>query len=163
MILEVKIMIEFNGYLTDDTEKYFYRKTVKFGQFIIVTSMALLLPGAIALAFYVGFDIFLKIFGGISAVLLITTIIPKSKKGRHAYTPKRIFTDGESITCISDKYAETKFIEDAKIVYDKGEFYDIIFPIGNYSEKFVCQKNLLVKGTIEEFEALFEGKIERRY
>ena len=156
-------MIEFNGFLTDNTEKYFYKKTVKFGRIIILASLALLLPGAIALAIYGGFEIFLEIFGGVSAILLLTTIIPKSKNSRRAYTPKRIFTDGESITCISDKYVETKFIEDAKVVYDNGEFYDIVFPIGNYSEKFVCQKNLLVKGSLEEFEALFEGKIERRF
>lgn len=155
-------MIEFNGYLTDNTEKYFYKKTVKFGQIIILASLALLLPGAIALAIYGRLEIFLEIFGGVSVILILTTIILKSKNSGRAYTPKRIFTDGESITCISDKYTETKFIEDAKVVYDKGDFYDIVFPIGNYSEKFVCQKNLLVKGTLEEFEALFEGKIERR-
>ena len=41
-------------------------------------------------------------------------------------------------------------------------FYFIKFPFGKYSDKFICQKSLLTQGTLEEFEALFEGKIERK-
>ena len=42
-------------------------------------------------------------------------------------------------------------------------FYNKIFFIFPYkSQRFVCQKDLLVQGTIEEFEAVFEGKIVRK-
>lgn len=45
----------------------------------------------------------------------------------------------------------------AKVI-DMGGWYHIIFHYGQ--SYFICQKNLIVKGTIKEFEKLFEGKIE---
>ena len=88
--------------------------------------------------------------------------IPKSKKEQLALTPKRIFVDGESIVSIADKYSESRLICDAKELRDFGEFYEIVFPFGKFSEKFICQKNLLTKGTLEQFESLFSNKIVRR-
>ena len=52
-------------------------------------------------------------------------------------------------------------ISDAKQLRDFGEFYEIVFPFGKVSDKFICQKNLLTQGTLEEFEKLFEGKTTR--
>ena len=77
--------------------------------------------------------------------------------------PKKIVTDNDYIISIADKYSDSRNINDVKLVRDFGEFYEIIFPFGKISEKFICQKNLLVKGTIEEFEALFGDKIVRIY
>ena len=53
-------------------------------------------------------------------------------------------------------------IDDVKKIIDYGEFYDFVFTFSARDIYFVCQKDLLVCGTIEEFESLFEGKIERR-
>ena len=52
-------------------------------------------------------------------------------------------------------------IGDAKQVRDFGEFYEIVFLFGKISDKFICQKNLLTKGTLEQFESLFNGKLQR--
>lgn len=151
--------IEFNGLLTGEAEKYFRKKSVKFGLGIILVALGLFLPGVIALGVFGGIEEILFAYLALSVFLIAFAILPKGKKNRVSLTPKKIHTDGDSITVISEKYAETKFIEDAKIVYDKGEFYDIVFRIGNYSEKFVCQKSLLTKGSLEEFEELFEDKL----
>ena len=80
-----------------------------------------------------------------------------------AMTPKKIFVQDEYIVCTADKWTEAKAVSDVKVVRDFGEFYDLVFPFGNASEKFVCQKSLLSKGTLEDFEALFEGKLERHH
>ena len=66
------------------------------------------------------------------------------------------------IVCVADKYVESKLLSDVKQVRDFGAFYDVVFPFGKYSEKFVCQKDLLTIGTIEDFEKLFEGRIVRK-
>ena len=68
-------------------------------------------------------------------------------------------------------------IEDERVIYEHGnvynsydisevievieyqEYYHILF--NNFNKNYVCQKDLLTQGTIEEFEALFEGKITR--
>ena len=47
-------------------------------------------------------------------------------------------------------------------IIDYGEWYYVKFNLGDRDPYFVCQKDLLKNGTIEEFEALFEGKIERK-
>ena len=151
--------IEFSGLLTGESEKYFHNKAVKFGLGIILTALGLFLPGVIALGVFGGIEEILYGYLAISVFLIAFCILPKGKKNRIAITPKKIHTDGESITVISDKYAETKFIDDIKIVYDRGDFYEIMFRIGNYSEKFICQKNLLTKGSLEEFEELFGDKL----
>ena len=48
-------------------------------------------------------------------------------------------------------------------VLDYGEWYYLLFEFDSRDIYFVCQKSLLTKGSLEEFEALFEGKIEKRY
>ncbi len=63
------------------------------------------------------------------------------------------------VICIADKYKECRKISDVKRVRDYGEFYELVFPLSKMSEKFICQKNLLTKGTLEEFKRLFRGKI----
>ena len=65
------------------------------------------------------------------------------------------------VLCVSDKYTETRSINDVKKVIDHGEYYELCFSFGKLSDKFICQKNLITKGTIQEFETLFSGKITR--
>ena len=52
-------------------------------------------------------------------------------------------------------------IQDVKKILDYGEFYAIIFYFPNADRRFICQKDYIVQGTIEEFEQLFKGKIVR--
>ena len=47
-------------------------------------------------------------------------------------------------------------------VYDWGEWYSFDFYFPNKNIYLICQKDLLVEGTIEEFEKMFEGKIVRK-
>ena len=46
--------------------------------------------------------------------------------------------------------------------FSQTKYYKIFFIFPYKSQRFVCQKDLLVQGTIEEFEAVFEGKIVRK-
>lgn len=52
-------------------------------------------------------------------------------------------------------------IKKVKKVYDFGEWYYILFK-WDLSDYIICQKNLLSKGSIEDFEKIFEGKIIRK-
>jgi len=71
--------------------------------------------------------------------------------------------------CITDKVIQktqykqpmlTLEIDQVKRVRDDGKYYSIIY--ADISNAIICQKSLLVEGTLEEFEALFEGKIVRK-
>ena len=50
-------------------------------------------------------------------------------------------------------------IESIHNVYDFGEYYHL----WEAGDMFLCQKNLLTKGSLEEIEKIFEGKITRKY
>ncbi len=51
-------------------------------------------------------------------------------------------------------------IERIKKVIDNGEWYAIIFR--GLSNAIICQKELLVEGTLEEFETAFQNKLKCR-
>ncbi len=53
-----------------------------------------------------------------------------------------------------------KEVNKIKKVIDEGKWYTIIY--SGLSNAIICQKNLLVEGTLEEFETIFAGKIKRR-
>lgn len=50
-------------------------------------------------------------------------------------------------------------LQDVKEVRDMGKFYAIIFYFPNRDRTFICEKDLLVEGSIEEFKQIFESKI----
>ena len=52
--------------------------------------------------------------------------------------------------------------QDIKEILDMGSFYAVIFYFPNMDRRFICQKDLLIEGTIEEFEKLFEDKLVRQ-
>ena len=56
----------------------------------------------------------------------------------------------------------TKSLSRVKKVIDAGEWYYVIFRFGDIGNSWICQKNLLTQGTIEDFEKLFENKIVRK-
>ena len=154
-------MIEFNGYLTGSAEKYFFEKSTYLGRMYLMFGIIAMLPVAIFLAIQIDFLFVGGMYCLAAITYLVLSFIPKSKKKKLSVTPKRICIDKDSMTCHADKYVESKFVKDVKQVLEFEEFYEIQFPFGNISDKFICQKDLLVKGSLAEFEELFEGKIRK--
>lgn len=155
-------MIEFNGYLTGAAEKYFYRKSQILGRNILLITMIVVFPLFWMISKWSRSIEILWAYGILFACIPLFCRIPKRRKTRIDWTPKKIFIDEDYIVSVASAYTESKLIDDVKLVRDFGDFYEIVFPFGKVSEKFICQKDLLGKGTIEEFEALFEGKLERK-
>ena len=73
-----------------------------------------------------------------------------------------IIIDQNLISAEGIQRSETKNLDDIKKVVDMGDFYKIYFYFPHKSNLFVCQKDLIIKGTIEEFEELFSAKIMRK-
>ncbi len=152
-------MIEFDGYLTGDAEKHFWKQSsglfLKFFLFGLLVCIPPCITG-IRSNFWFPFYLLFICF----VMILIVLYLPKTKKSR-SMTPKKIYFEDGYIICIADQYTESRSISDVKKVRDFGKFYELVFPFGKSSEKFICQKVLLVKGSLEEFEALFPNKLER--
>ena len=53
-------------------------------------------------------------------------------------------------------------VEHVKKVIDFGDWYFISFHVFHKNPSFICQKDLITEGTIEEFEELFKDKLVRK-
>ena len=159
-------MIKFEGKLSGTAEKFYLQKSVRTEQILLLSILALSIPGVLFTAIvYLSIPLFklrsLLIVYSVSLMLIyLMPKLPGNAKSKREYMPNRISIEDQCIVLISNKHTDSKLIEHVKVVYDCGEYYDIRFPFGHYtSVPLICQKNLLTKGTIEEFEALFDGKI----
>ena len=155
-------MIEFKGYISGAAEKHFHKKVINFGQNIALAGVFVFLPLFIRISLRTKDWLTLGFYCTLFLIIPLLARIPKSRKEKAAITPKRIYIEEDTIVCVADKYVESKLLSDVKQVRDFGAFYDVVFPFGKYSEKFVCQKDLLTIGTIADFEKLFEGRIVRK-
>lgn len=59
-----------------------------------------------------------------------------------------------------DGFSKRK-IKNIKKVIDYGDWYCLIFKYGDVTNSFICQKDLIVKGTLSDFETLFLDYIVR--
>ena len=156
-------MIEFNGYLTGTSQKFFCKQIVKLQQKIILFT---LIPIFIILmiVFYLMFDV-IALYPEviISEIILsaLALLLPniQTKKEKEKITPQKVYIENDMIVSKSNAAVDTRFMKDVKEVRDYDEFYYFVFKV--YSYRFVCQKDLLTQGTIEEFESLFAGKIKK--
>jgi len=155
-------MIEFNGYLTGSAENRFHRKSRDIAQNIFLFAVLALFPSVIFFGIKLHTWKLIATYCLLFILIPLLVRIPKSKKERISITPKRIYIEENHIVCISDRYTESRFVSDVIKVIDNEEFYELCFPFGKVSEKYICQKSLLTKGSLVEFEALFGDKIIRR-
>ena len=95
-------------------------------------------------------------------IIIIFALIYPTKYEYPEILPQKIYiTDDGIIVSQCEKTRREDSIDSVKNVKDNGEWYEINFSGIKHKGFFVCQKDLLTKGTIEEFEKLFEGRIER--
>lgn len=153
-------MIEFNGYLSGNAKKHFLRKSARIFSIIWLVAVALIFPPVVSLALEKNEIRFVIIYLLVSSLMLVL-LYCRAPKQKQKMVPKKIFLKDDTITCVSDTYTESKFIELVKVVRDYGEFYELVFPFGNVSEKFICQKDLITVGELSDFEKIFADKIVR--
>ncbi|MBE6542805.1 MAG: hypothetical protein E7675_00240 [Ruminococcaceae bacterium] len=95
-------------------------------------------------------------------LMIMLALIYPTKYEYPEIFPKIIYiTDDGYIVSRCEKAKREDSIDGVKNVKDYGEWYEINFSGVKHKGFFVCQKDLLTKGSIEEFEKLFEGRIER--
>lgn len=154
-------MIEFKGYLIGNALKYYCNIMVKYMQKLILFS---LIPALVLLmvAFYLIFKVnvlYPEIIISEIILVIIAIMIPKLLMKIKKNTFIRIYIEYDAIVCESGSSTESRFIENIKEVIDYSEYYVLIF--SNYRIPFICQKDLLTQGSLEEFENLFAGKIKK--
>ena len=89
-------------------------------------------------------------------------VLPLKKQSHGNDLPDRVSVEDGAVCSYYGKQCERVAVSAVLKVVDFGEFYYVCRDKADFAF-FVCQKNLISGGTIEEFEALFEGKIVRKY
>ena len=158
-------MFEFKGTYSDKTLKYMNIKFIKGLVFVVAFTTIFLIPIVYPLGDLFGSKwapwSFVLVFP--CEALVIGIIMSVDKKRLAVGFPKKIYTEDEYITFISEKYDIYITTDNIKTVLDFGDFYHIKPKRGKGPLNLICQKDMLTGGTIEEFEAIFEGKIVRKY
>ena len=106
------------------------------------------------------------IFGLIIIVFIVIFILTNRKTKIKIEWDFDIIIENEMIT-INCRHQingiiATKPIKKIKKVVDFGEYYYLYVCRWDASNGIICQKDLLIEGSLEEFEKLFEGKIQRK-
>lgn len=159
-------IFEFRGEVSGNCKKYILRQEAKIMLFgAIFASVLVGIPTIIIMICSLSDTIpwywILAIDLTLIAFFLILAGKPASKKDQKMILPSRvIFTEDGLIISEGEKFKISCYIKNVKSVFDMGEWYHISCGNGVGPGRFVCQKNLIKVGSIEEFEAFFKNKIK---
>ncbi|MBQ7362821.1 MAG: hypothetical protein IJW48_00050 [Clostridia bacterium] len=155
-------MIDFNGEINGDCKRFLLKKQIKI-QVKVSLIVAILFAVPIILTSVFWKTIALLMFLPF-AFAIVFSALPPSRGSQRIFVPQRVYIDTEEQTIVHKcaKLERFHMLSSVKAVIDYGEWYYFIFEFEDRDPYFVCQKSLLTEGTLEEFEALFEGKIERQ-
>lgn len=160
------MVIEFFGTLSEQCQKETSRRNRKRTaiEYTVVTVLFGIVPTVVC-GILKDEEYFFKFFGLtilcaiMTVIFWLITFIRKPSQGvstdilvriENSYITRSNFTGVQKLT-----------LNKVKKVIDAGNWYYVVFKWGNIGNAFVCQKDLLREGTIEQFETLFEGKIKR--
>lgn len=167
LIIGGKLLIEFNGELSEqcrlDGAKRRNRNTlfiflIALAMFGVIPTIVLGILKQTEFYYFLGMTILLAVL-----TVLNTIPLPGIKKRVLKFKADIRIRIENGVIINSNFYNQkTKPISKVKKVIDAGEWYYLIFKFGDISNSWVCQKDLITQGTIEEFEKLFENKIVRK-
>lgn len=156
-------MFEFYGKLSDEVLKKSSKQQNKFISILFfIISLLSIGIGVFFLIFDV--SIFLKLLPATLLFIIITIALflcpPKS--AIYKFPRKIIFNFQENIIKQEIEQLNSKpyirKLSDIKTIYNFKDYYFITFK-KDISDNLVCQKDLLVLGSLQHFENLFEDKI----
>lgn len=158
--------IEFGGMLDGEAKKFAVKQFNKYMlRFLLIVVVGLLPASLLLLTYNISVCHILGWVGigvlGLSVVLMVCALIVNAARGYKGVCNCNVVVEGGEVKYRSGKNSDKKSVESVQKVVDYGEFYRIVF-----SESFasaddcICQKSLLCSGTTEDFETLFEGKMQ---
>lgn len=155
--------IEFCGELSKKSKQYILKKRFMLGLCIsLIITLLFVLPLLYVTIVYSRLYLTMLIPASFFS-LLIPILLLSPKKDYDTFMPYNvvIIEDG-TIVSTNKRLHEIRSISQVKKVVDIGVCYQIFFYFPEKSQQFVCQKDLIKQGTIQDFEKLFEDKLVRK-
>ena len=155
-------MIEFCGELSKSCAEYVKKKESRVGTISGIIGSTIFSIPVIFLSVAVNWVFILCL-----PVLIMMAVLcgmPPSKKNYAMIMPSKIVIDEKQDVIISksSKFHIEQTVSNVTKVADMGDWYHIYFNDKvDRLGRFVCQKDLICKGTIEDFENIFADTIER--
>ena len=150
-------MIVFSGQLSGNCKQYVLHRESRFS-FIggMITAILFGIPTVIA-AIMIHW-IFILCIPVLIAIPFVAGM-PPSKKSYPLILPCKVSINTKTSEIISqnEKFRAECSIDQVVKVVDMGEWYQIY--VENKEGRFICQKNLLSVGTLDEFEEIFQNKL----
>ncbi len=155
--MEEDRMIVFEGKITETDCLYTLKKKQKLSAIIkfVVIFLLISLP-IVVLSLIISFYI---LIGLVLTMVIAFADIKMDNSFRNI--PNRVVIDDYGMEAVSKSYKLFINLNSVVSVIDMGTWYTFKFNL-KMNNFFVCQKDLLIEGSLEEFEKLFEGKIERK-
>lgn len=150
-------MIEFRGEISENCRRYIVKKESKNARIGMAIVAGVFCVPIVILAITWHWIIVMAI-----PVLILSVIlagIPPKKNNYSLIIPERIVIDNDVIVSESKKFRYDRMIYHVKKIVDMGDWYHIFFYYRYRSPRFICEKDLITQGTIDEFEKIFQGKI----
>ena len=153
-------MIKFEGQVSGQTLNYILNQHRR-RSFISASIVAAVLSIVIVVVAVLYSMVFL-IGLAFPAIFVAISIVAKPSKNMYSsISPQRVYIEGETLVTEYESFSFSRTIQQVEAVIDFGEGYYIKFYPSYKCPHFVCQKSLLVNGTLEDFEKLLVGKIVR--
>ena len=155
---DYKSDFRFAGELSPESRRYLKKQQfirgVSFGLIFSGILIACLIAAALTISPFFWAFLFIPL-----VLFVMVSIAPLISTENH---PTQIeVMDGVIYTTTVHGNTISKDVYDVKKVIDTGDCYFILFALLPKNFSCLCQKDLLVEGTLEDFERLFEGKIKR--
>lgn len=147
-------MIVFKGEITEESRNYIERKII-ISAFIAIPIMFIFISLPIVL---IALLVSKYLFFGLIITFALAVINYLKEFGQY---PNCIEIDDYEIRAFNKRIKLNNTLKNISTVIDMGTFYTFKFNL-KMNKFFVCQKDLIVEGSIEEFEKLFEDKLIRK-
>lgn len=152
-------MIEFSGTISKNCKNYIKNREKKISFVGLSGACLVFLIPFIILSFKN------QIFLLVVATLLFLPLFafsPISERSLQSSIPEEIKINNNIIISKGKNFEYKRQTSSIKKIIDFGDWYHVFFNYANRCENFICQKDLIKEGTIEDFEKMFEDKIVRK-
>lgn len=160
-------MIKFSGTLSNKCVIEYSKQTNKANALVFSYFTIFILVVTLTLAFFDTENFYyLLCLLGIMIIINLTLLFvpPNSVVFKLPRIVEIVDNQISSATQCENKVCKSlvKKVNNIKVIVDYGDWYYIRFKF-DITASVVCQKSLIVEGTIEDFEKLFADKIIRKY
>ncbi len=153
-------MIEFKGDLSSECIHFYIKKDILRSLIIfLLPALPFIIP--MLILSIVKEELFWGVLAGLIFVIAVGMAIVEGTVFLKKKLPTQITIADDRIDKLSVLEPKNNPISEIEAVVDYGRWYQIYFNIGFRNNYVICQKDLIVKGTIEEYEKLLEDKIIR--